>query len=659
MTSRHTGSAINRSEAQAGAEEDLRRSEERFRATFEQAVVGLAHLSPEGRFLTVNKRYCELVGYSREEMLELSSQDITHPDDLDDALVHVGQVLSGEVESHCVEKRLIRKDGESTWVHETISTIQDEAEGPRLFVSVVVDTNERKRAEEAFIVSRGKLDRAERTAGMGFLDWDLTTDEIVWSRGVYELYGIDPETPVTIESTVGLVHPDDRELVEQALDLAIRGVVDYDIDHRMVRPDGKTIWVHARADLKRDSEGSAVSLLGTVVDITERKLAEEELIQSEVRFRSLVQQSPLAVVVYDPSGQITEVNSAWRRLWGLNREEQAEVLANYSMLTDMQLKDLGLLPLVERAFAGERVVLPPIEYVGSSSTREMGAEGIEANTRWIQPHLSPLWGADGRLKNIVNTVADLTEVKRAEREAQEQREVLARMSRARRMGQLTGSIAHELNQPLTGILSSAQAAEMMVKNGQPDSDGIAEILAGIVADTKRASDVIRNVRDLYAEQKAELLPVDLNAIVEETTQLLHSELVERQVTLSTEYSSSIPMLDGNRVQLQQVMVNLIMNCCEAMSHLGQDDRRLHIATVYDGGEVGASVEDCGPGIDPEKLNDIFEPLATWKSGGTGMGLAIGNSIIEAHGGRMWAENRPEGGARVGFSIPVLTEGHQA
>ena len=655
MTSRHTGSAINQSDALARAEEDLRSSEERFRATFEQAMVGLAHVSPEGRFLRVNKRYCELAGYSREEMLELSSQDITHPDDLDADLGNVSRLLSGEVDTHSMEKRLIRKDGESTWVQETISSIHKEAEEPRWFVSVVRDANELKRAESAFNESREKLHRAERVARMGFLDWDLTTNDIVWSREVYELYGIDPETPVTIELTVGLVHPDDRKLVEQALDLAIRGVVDYDIDHRMVRPDGETIWVHARADLERDSEGAAVSLLGTVVDITERKLAEEKLVQSEVRFRSMVQQSPLAIEILDPNGQITEVNIAWMRLWGVNREEKDRVLEKYNMRTDKQLEELGLAPLVEEAFAGESVVLPPIEYDGTRAAEEVGLEDIRARAPWIQCHLYPLWDANGDLQNVVNTYMDITEVKRIEREAQEQREALARMSRARKMGQLTGSMAHELNQPLTGILSSAQAAEMMVKNGQPDSDGIAEILAGIVADTKRASDVIRNLRDLYAEQKAEFLPVDLNAIIEDATQLLHSELVERQVTLSTEYSSSIPILDGNRVQLQQVMVNLIVNGCEAMSHLGQDDRRLHIATAYDGGEIDASVEDCGPGIDPEKLDDIFAPLATCKSGGTGMGLAISSS----HGGRMWAENRPEGGARVGFSIPVLTEGQQA
>jgi PAS domain S-box-containing protein len=121
---------------------------------------------------------------------------------------------------------------------------------------------------------------------MGFLDWNLKTNEIAWSRAVYDIYGIDPETPATLEMTVALVHPDDREFVNENLAMAIQGIRDYDIDHRMVRPDGKIIWLHARADLERDGEGIPTCLIGTVLDITERKLAEEELMHSEERFRN-------------------------------------------------------------------------------------------------------------------------------------------------------------------------------------------------------------------------------------------------------------------------------------------------------------------------------------------------------------------------------------
>ena len=260
---------------------------------------------------------------------------------------------------------------------------------------------------------------------------------------------------------------------------------------------------------------------------------------------------------------------------------------------------------------------------------------------------------------MVNTYQDITDIKYAEMEARRHQDALARVDRATSMGQLTGSIAHELNQPLTGILSNAQAAEMMLERGECDYDELAEIMAEIVADTKRGGDVIRNLRELYREQKGEYQPVDINTLVDETVTLLNSEFIVQKTVVTTEKAPSLPPVDGNRIQLQQVLVNLIMNAVQAMAEAllamtaGFPSRRAQTRTRS---RLGSRIR--GPGIDPEKIDTIFEPLATWKPGGTGMGLAISNSIIQAHGGRMWAENRPEGGARVGFALPVLNEEEQ-
>ena len=196
----------------------------------------------------------------------------------------------------------------------------------------------------------------------------------------------------------------------------------------------------------------------------------------------------------------------------------------------------------------------------------------------------------------------------------------------------------------------------MIQTGRVDRAKLAEVMGEIVADTKRAGDVIRNLRELYRQQAGEHHPLDINAVVEETVQLLNSEIVLQLVVLTTNCGSSIPIVNGNRVQIQQVLVNLMVNGIQAMAGLAREDRRLHVATVYDGNEVRAWVEDRGPGIDQDKLDRIFEPLATWKPGGTGMGLTISNSIIQAHGGRMWAENKPEGGASVGFALFVPKAG---
>jgi C4-dicarboxylate-specific signal transduction histidine kinase len=394
----------------------------------------------------------------------------------------------------------------------------------------------------------------------------------------------------------------------------------------------------------------------------EKLLLEQEatLKEGEERFRKLMEQSPLAIVILTPAGQISQVNDAWMRLWGFNEEETAQVLAKYNMLTDKQIHELGIAPLVERAFAGESVVLPPMDYSGNRTLEELELEGLTARPAWIECHLYAVTDANGEIEYVVCTNVDITERKKAEDEALGQREALARVDRATTMGQLTGSIAHELNQPLTGILSNAQAAELICKNAQGTCGELTEVIADVVADAKRAGDVVRNLQELYREQKVEFLPLDINAVAEGTTQLLHSEFVMQHIVLTTEYAPSIPMVDGNKIQLQQVLVNLIMNGEQAMSGLELDDRRIHIATAYDANEVKAWVEDNGPGIEPSNIDKIFAPLATWKPGGTGLGLAISNSIIESHGGRMWAENMPERGARVGFAIPVRKKkGEQA
>jgi C4-dicarboxylate-specific signal transduction histidine kinase len=249
---------------------------------------------------------------------------------------------------------------------------------------------------------------------------------------------------------------------------------------------------------------------------------------------------------------------------------------------------------------------------------------------------------------------DITNQKKVEREVREQRDALARVERIANLGQLTGSIAHELNQPLSGILSNAQAGELLLRDGKIDPAEMAAIITEIVADTKRAGEIIRNLRDLYREQKGDFQAVDLNALVEETLRILRSEFVMQNVTLTTKYTDAIPEVMGNRIQLQQVLVNLIMNAQQAMSDMADGDRTLHIATEHGtAGEALVSVEDRGSGIDPENIEKIFEPLATWNPGGTGMGLAISRTIIEAHGGRIRAENKPEGGARVSFALPAM------
>ncbi len=487
-------------------------------------------------------------------------------------------------------------------------------------------------------------------------DWDISSNMVHYSDRVTEVLEYSPgEFSDSLDEFWNRIHPDDYRATQQAVDQHLNDQAPFQVDYRLQAKSGRYRWFHARGQAIWDETGRAMRMSGSITDITERKQVEEELRRSEEHFRSLMEGSPLAIEILTPDGQIIQVNAAWMSLWGVNEEETAQALADYNMLTDKQVEELGILPLVEKAFSGQPVVLPPIQYHASRAAEEVGLAQIEARSRWIQCHLYSVKDANGEIDHVVNVYLDITDLRQAEQEALEQREALARVDRTTSMGQLTGSISHELNQPLTGILSNAQAAEMMIESGQWEEEEMSEIMADIVADAKRAGDVIRILRQLYREQRVEFLPIDINAIVEETTKLLHSEFIIQRVMLTTQFDSSLPWVNGNRVQIQQVLVNLIMNASQAMNDKTGEDRRILITTEYDADEVKVSVDDNGSGIDPNVIDGIFEPLATWKPGHTGMGLAISNSIIKAHGGRMWAKNRPGGGARVGFALPVTNK----
>jgi PAS domain S-box-containing protein len=489
----------------------------------------------------------------------------------------------------------------------------------------------------------------------GLWDWDIVTNELYSSDRLLKLLGFAPdEISLTMDWFWDRLHPDDVPGTRDALDAHLEHGEPFDLEYRLGTKSGDYRWFHARGQAQRDEAGRPIRMSGSITDIDGRKRAEQELQRSEERFRGLMEQSPLAMEILSPDGQITETNSAWMELWGLTDEtDKTRILATYNMLTDPQVVELGIAPLVQRAFAGESVILPPVEYSAPRAAEAAGSDAVGLRTPWVQSHLYPVKDEKGDVVYVVNKYMDITALKHAEREAREQRDALARVERATRMGQLTGAIAHELSQPLTGILSNAQAAEVMLESDRWERDELAKAMSAIAADCKRAGDMIRSLRELYREHKGDFSPVDVNAVIADTIQLVRSELVVQRVTLTAECAASLPKVNGNSAQIQQVLVNLIMNAVQAMDELPQGSRMVRVATGLDGDEVGAWVEDTGPGIDPHNIDRIFEPLATWKPGGTGMGLALSNSIVEAHGGRMWAENKPDGGARVGFVIPAF------
>jgi signal transduction histidine kinase len=246
----------------------------------------------------------------------------------------------------------------------------------------------------------------------------------------------------------------------------------------------------------------------------------------------------------------------------------------------------------------------------------------------------------------------------SELQLQEQRAELTHLSRVAVLGELTGALAHELNQPRTAILSNAQAAQRFLEQGPAHLGEVHEILKDIVDDDKRAGEVIRRLRALLKKGETQLQPLDLNDVVDEVFELARAECESRGVVLQRDLATFLPAVRGDRIQLQQVLLNLIVNACDAMSACEPRHRKLTVATALDkDGMVRASVSDCGHGIPADQLDLLFDPFYTTKAQGLGLGLTICRSIVAAHGGKLWAINNTSGGAKFCVSLPV-NEGNQ-
>jgi C4-dicarboxylate-specific signal transduction histidine kinase len=259
---------------------------------------------------------------------------------------------------------------------------------------------------------------------------------------------------------------------------------------------------------------------------------------------------------------------------------------------------------------------------------------------------------------MVGTNTDVTERKRAEFEAQEQRMELAHLGRVAMLGELSGALAHELNQPLSAIMANVGAAQRFLAQSPPNMSEVRQILQDIVHDDQRAGEVIVRLRALMKKEDLRLQWLGLNEVLGEVLDLLHSDLIQRRVTIDRQLAPSLPPVLADRVQLQQVLLNLILNACDAMGANAPGERRITLVTALaPDAAVQLAVADRGTGIPEGKVDRIFEPFFTSKEHGMGLGLAICRSIVEVHGGRLRAVNNPDGGATFHLALPGAEPDH--
>ena len=640
------------------AESELKRSQERYELAISGSAAGIWDWDIPSNHLYTSSRLKTLLGYDPDEV-EITMEEFwgwLHPEDIETVQQQLEKHLKDHSE-YVVDYRLKTKSGDYRWFYARGQAMWDEKGTAIRMSGSISDITQRKTVESDLSKSDERYKLAVAGSDVGIWDWDIVNDKAFFSERFKSILGYsnDDWTIVSLADYTKLIHPDDKDETNRLLQeyFAQRQGI-FSRNYRLRTKRGGYRWFHVSGKAVWGEHGNPIRAAGSLIDIHEQKHIKEEIIKSESRFRQLMEQSPLAMEILAPTGEIRVYNSAWKKLWEIDEQGAQDTIAVYNMLTDPQIKKLGILPQVEKAFTGKHVILPPIQYNTTDTKTDFDLHDLKGlRSPWIQCHLNSVKDEDGEIAFIVNTYVDITDLKKAEEEAKEQRDVLARIDRASSMGQLTGSIAHELNQPLTGILGNAQAAEMMLKNHTADSSELLNIMQDIVSDTKRASDVIRNLRDLYREQKGEFVSFDINDVIKETLVLMHSEMIKYDAKPAIQLAEDIPKLKGNKVQIQQVVVNLILNALEAMMSINARTFNLKIVAFKNNRVVTVYIDDEGPGIDMDKIDRIFEPLATWKSGGTGMGLAISNSILESHGGNMFVKNLEKGGARVGLNLPIF------
>jgi len=379
-----------------------------------------------------------------------------------------------------------------------------------------------------------------------------------------------------------------------------------------------------------------------------RKRADELLRESEARYRGIFEGAIEGMYRTSLQGKSMVANPAMAKMLGYDSAEDVVFAVEDS--ARQVWADLDERSRFVRLLQEQEVVRGyECQFKRKDGTRIWGSLNSQA-----------VRGPDGQVACFEGFVEDITERKRAGEEVQQQRRELAHLSRLTMLGELSGSLAHELNHPLTAILSNAQAAQRFLAHDKADLNEVRDILRDIVDEDKRAGEVIHRLRLLLKKGEMQHQQFDLNEVVREVLKLVRSDLVNQSVTVHTELAPALPAVNTDRVQLQQVLLNLVMNACDAMAGGPAGDRKLIIRTGLAEGEgIRVSVADRGVALAPDKLEKVFAPFFTTKGHGMGLGLSVCRTIITAHGGKLWAANNPERGATFHFTLPASEEGQGA
>jgi signal transduction histidine kinase len=496
---------------------------------------------------------------------------------------------------------------------------------------------ERKRAEDELRRNAAFLAQAQRLTLTGSTWWNVSTGEIIWSDETYRLIEYPITTKPTVAMTMERCHPEDFPRVREMVRRAAAEGTDLDFEHRLVMPNGSVKHVHIVLQ-NVGLEPSKPEFVGAVTDITERKQSEERLRRSEMLLAAGERISLTGTFSWRVDTDEILFSDELNRIF----EFDADDVVTFDRVAErIYPEDLPMLAqMIREARSGREMP----EY-------ELRVRGLDDKPKYMRVVGRVVRQRDGRIE-CLGAVQDVTQRRLAEQSRDEMRSELAHVARSMSLGALTASIAHEVNQPLSGIITNAGTCLRMLGSDPPNVAGAIETARRTIRDGKRAAEVISRLRALFQKKPAVIEPIDLNEVTKEVVTLLWHDLQRARVQLNLELAEDLPPVAGDRVQLQQVIVNLLRNAADAMMSVDERARHLLIRTAsHEDEDVLMSVRDTGEGFESGDAERLFNAFYTTKKEGMGIGLSVSRSIIQSHKGRIWAEANDGPGTTMIFCVP--------
>jgi PAS domain S-box-containing protein len=503
---------------------------------------------------------------------------------------------------------------------------------------------ERKRAEESLRQSETYLAEAQRLSHTGSFGWKPSTGAIIWSEETFRIFQYDRTAAPTVNLILQRVHPEDAAFVQQTIDRATQDCKGFEHAYRLLMPDGSVKHVHVVARCLGDESGG-VNFVGAVMDVTAAKQAETTLREREAYLAEAQRLSH--------TGSWAWMIGSSRLFWSLETFR----IFGFDPSTTTPTTEM----FMGRVHPDDRASIELVEtdlYKGNDAEFNYRIILPDSSIKYITSVGHPLKNNLGQVIEFVGTVMDVTERKQAEEGLRQAHADLARISRITTMGELTASLAHEVNQPIAAAVTDASTCLRWLARDPPDLEEARTAASRVVKDAARATEIMTRIRSLFKKEISQRELVDVNDIIREMIDLLRSEATRYSISMRTELSEDIPQIMGDRVQLQQVTLNLIINSFDAMKDV-DGTRALAITSQRTENEqLQVSVSDTGIGLPSQRADEIFNAFFTTKPHGTGMGLRISRSIIESHGGRLWAADNFPCGACFAFTLPTKIEGRE-